>query len=210
MKARLLLIINTLFTSVLMVSCASNQPTFNKAAIATSHPLATQAGFRALDQGGNAFDAAVAASAVLSVVTPYGAGLGGGSFWLLKSRGGAATIIDAREVTPQSLYQNKHPNNRHTTPTLFADSPLSAAVPGQPAALVHISKKYGIRPLAANLADAVHIATQGFRANKQYRYYASERLNILKQQASSPFLHQGNICKRVIKLYPGRCMVLVP
>ena len=193
MKARLLLIINTLFTSVLMVSCASNPPTFNKAAIATSHPLATQAGFRALDQGGNAFDAAVAASAVMSVVAPYGAGLGGGSLWLLQSREGTATLVDAREVSPRHIYQNTPQNSRNTSSPLFTDNPISAAIPGQPAALVHISKKYGIRPLAANLADAIHIATQGFRANKQYRYYASARLNTLKQQISSPFLHQGNI-----------------
>lgn len=195
MKARLLLIINTLLTSVLMVSCASNPPTFNKAAIATSHPLATQAGFRALDQGGNAFDAAVAASAVLSVVAPYGASLGGGSFWLLQSRDGVATIVDAREASPQHAGQTTPQNSHNTTPSIFIDSPISAAIPGQPAALVHISKKYGIRPLAANLADAVHIATRGFRANKQYRIFASERLNTLKQQVSSPFLDQGNIPK---------------
>ena len=193
MKARLLLILNTLITSVLMVGCASNPPTFSKAAIATSHPLATQAGFRALDQGGNAFDAAVAASAVLSVVAPYGAGLGGGSFWLLQNRDGTATLVDAREISPQNTTQKTQINNSNTVSLSYKNTPLSAAIPGQPAALVHISKKYGIRPLAANLADAVHLATRGFRVNKQYRFYASERINILKHQTSSPFLDQGNI-----------------
>ncbi|UZE95651.1 gamma-glutamyltransferase family protein [Alkalimarinus alittae] len=188
MKARLLLIINTFFVSALMVGCASNQPTSSKAAIATSHPLATQAGFRALDQGGNAFDAAVAASSVLSVVSPYAAGLGGGSFWLLQKRNGSTTFIDAREVSPQQGISFTD-LNAHS----FLEHPLSAAIPGQPAALAHVSKHYGIRPLAANLSDALHLATRGFRVDKQYERYASLRLNALRNQPNSLYLNQGSI-----------------
>ncbi|WP_250656729.1 gamma-glutamyltransferase [Alkalimarinus coralli] len=192
MKARLLLTITTLVTSLLMVGCASNQPTFGKAAIATSHPLATQAGFRALDQGGNAFDAAVAAAAVLSVVTPYGAGLGGGSFWLLQDKNGNTTFVDARERSPSHFIpaQNfNHPPNKNT-------SLLSAAIPGQPAALAHISNEYGLRPLAANLSDAIRVAERGFRADKRYRDAASKRLSALKQQPSSPLLFNGGAPSR--------------
>ena len=53
------------------------------AAIASAHALATDAGMDTLRKGGNAFDAAVTVSAVLSVVEPISSGLGGGGFFLL-------------------------------------------------------------------------------------------------------------------------------
>ena len=71
-------------------------------ACATAHPLATAACRDTLAQGGNAMDAAVAASAVLAVVEPTGSGMGGGGFWLVhRAEDGFEVMIDGRETLPR-------------------------------------------------------------------------------------------------------------
>ena len=77
------------------------------AAIASAHPLATQAGHEVLSQGGNAFDAAVAVSAALAVVEPYGSGIGGGGFWLLhRASDGHEVMLDGRERAPLDAHRD--------------------------------------------------------------------------------------------------------
>lgn len=56
-----------------------------KTMVVSPHYLASAAGARILEKGGNAFDAAVAVSATLAVVYPHMTGLGGDSFWLTYS-----------------------------------------------------------------------------------------------------------------------------
>ena len=70
------------------------------AAVATAHSLATRAAAGALHRGGTAIDALVAASFVLSVVTPHSTGIGGGGFAIVATAKGAATAWDFREAAP--------------------------------------------------------------------------------------------------------------
>lgn len=79
------------------------------AAVATAHPLATEAALEILEEDGNAFDAAIAASAALAVVEPYSSGLGGGGFWLLhRGRDGFEIMVDGRERAPFSAHRDMY------------------------------------------------------------------------------------------------------
>ncbi|HEX5664621.1 MAG TPA: gamma-glutamyltransferase, partial [Xanthomonadaceae bacterium] len=79
------------------------------AAIASAHALATDAGLETLRAGGNAFDAAVTVSSVLSVVEPISSGLGGGGFFLLHdAKSGKDVFVDAREIAPKAAAPEKY------------------------------------------------------------------------------------------------------
>lgn len=133
-------------------------------AVASAHPLATQAGMEILAAGGNAFDAAVAVSAALSVVEPYSSGLGGGGFWLLyRQSDGLETFVDGRETAPASASAGMYLNAAgEADAALSTTGALSAAIPAQPAAFDYIAKKYGVLPLSALLAPAIRYARDGF------------------------------------------------
>ena len=133
-------------------------------AIASAHFLATGAGHDILAKGGNAFDAAVAVSAALSVVEPISSGLGGGGFFLLHdAKSGRDQFIDARETAPASATPDKYLDAKGELDRDRAtNGAWSAGIPGLPAGLVHLSEKHGRLPLAVSLAPAIRIAREGF------------------------------------------------
>ncbi|MDZ7828491.1 MAG: gamma-glutamyltransferase [Halofilum sp. (in: g-proteobacteria)] len=165
--------------------------------IATGHPLATEAGVEILAAGGNAFDAAVAVSAVLAVVEPHGSGLGGGGFWLLhEAATGRDVMIDGRERAPlaatRTMYQDEHgdPVERASV-----DGPLAAGIPGEPAALVHLAQRYGRLPLARSLEPSIRRAREGFRIDPHYRRLVRFRRDVIARSsaAAAVFLDDGTV-----------------
>ncbi len=168
-----------------------------RAAIASAHPLATAAGFAVLEQGGNAFDAAVAVAATLAVVEPAGSGLGGGGFFLLhRARDGFQVMIDARERAPLAARRDMYLDPRgDPVPGLSVDGPLAAGIPGLPAALVHLARHYGRLPLAVTLAPAIRHADEGFLVSPRYRDQVRRRLAVLRRYRESArvFLDQGRV-----------------
>ena len=132
--------------------------------IASAHPLATQVGFKILEEGGNAFDAAVAVSAALSVVEPYSSGIGGGGFFLLyRSSDNFTTFVDAREVAPGMSDPDMYlDSDRNFIPRSSLVGPLASGIPGLPAALVHVAENYGKLPLKQSLQPAIKLAEEGF------------------------------------------------
>lgn len=170
----------------------------NAYSVASAHEFATSAGEQVLKAGGNAFDAAVAISAVLAVVEPYGSGLGGGGFWLLhEAQDNMDVVIDGREVAPldstHDMYLDEHGKLTRTS----IDGPLSAGIPGVVAALEVINKDYGKRSLQENLQPAIDIARNGFTPGNHYLRLASLRKQVLlaSPEASKIFLDKGKVPK---------------
>lgn len=147
-------------------------------AVASAHALATEAGLQVMREGGNAFDAAIATSAVLSVVEPISSGLGGGGFFLLHdAASGRDIFVDARETAPASAHSDRYRTADGGFDRDRAENgPWSAGIPGLPAAFVHIAERYGALPLSQSLAPAIRIAEEGFPVYARFaRGYQSRR-----------------------------------
>jgi gamma-glutamyltranspeptidase/glutathione hydrolase len=166
----------------------------DQAAIASPHPIATAAGQEILVDGGNAFDAAIAISATLAVVEPYGSGLGGGGFFLLRQSGVPVQyqFLDAREKAPLKSKPKMFHRNGILQPDLSLNGPLAAAIPGLPAALVELAERYGRLPLSISLAPAIRVAYRGFKVDSVYRERASWRLFALRNNKESARLFLRN------------------
>ncbi len=164
---------------------ASQRP--GHAAIASANFHATEAGLEVLAKGGNAFDAAVAVAATLSVVEPQSSGIGGGFMAMLhRAKDGRNIFIDARETAPAAVNPKDYLNpdgspNRDTA----LKGPLSAGIPGQPAGLVLIAKRYGRLSLQQSLAPAIRIARDGFEPDARLRNAIAEEHKDLQRWPAS-------------------------
>jgi gamma-glutamyltranspeptidase/glutathione hydrolase len=122
-----------------------------EAMVATSQPLATRAGLRALERGGNAADAALAAAAVLCVTEPMSTGIGGDCFaqvW----RDGELEGLDSAGPAPAAA--EAVPVDR--------TGPRSVTVPGAVAGWASLAERYCRLGLDSCLEDAIDAAEGGF------------------------------------------------
>ncbi len=167
----------------------------SRAAIASAHPLASEAGVEILAAGGNAFDAAIAVSAARAVVEPYSSGIGGGGFWLLhRVSDGHEIMIDAREMAPSAASKDMYLDaDGEVLDKLARNGPLSAGIPGLVAGFQHLADNYGKLSLADSLAPAIHFAREGFTVGPRYKLVAGFRIGALQQSpaAAEIFLVDG-------------------
>ena len=119
--------------------------------VATSQPLATRAGLRILERGGNAADAALAAAAVLCVTEPMSTGIGGDCFALVWSDG-RAYALDAAGPAPATPDAVEPVEER---------GPRSITVPGAVRGWAALAERFGRLGLDECLADAIELAEQG-------------------------------------------------
>ncbi len=131
-------------------------------AVATVHPLATQAGLDAVAAGGNAVDAAIAAALTLGIVDIHNSGIGGGCFLMIRRADGDVLVIDGRETAPAAATRDMYVRDGAVDPTLSVEGALAVGVPGSLAAFDHAARVAGRLPLRAALRRAATLAEGGF------------------------------------------------
>ena len=118
--------------------------------VAASHPAATLAGLRALDRGGNAVDAAIAAAAVLCVAEPMATGIGGDAFAIVWGDGGLHGLNGSGR-SPASIDEIR----------VDERGPRSVTVPGAVRAWADLAERFGRLGLDGVLASAIDLAEHG-------------------------------------------------
>ena len=178
---------------LLAAACAAAAPGREGAAIASAHPLATEAGYRILAEGGNAFDAAIAVGAALAVVEPYSSGLGGAMQQPEAAADNRQVMVDARETAPAAATAEMFKDGEGRVRSgATLDGGKAAAIPGVPAGLVHLAREYGRLPLARTLAPAIALAREGFAVDPRFARIAKMRETFLQGGAGTQaFLERG-------------------
>jgi gamma-glutamyltranspeptidase / glutathione hydrolase len=126
--------------------------------VATSHPLAAQAGLAMLQAGGSAVDAAIATAITLTVVEPTMNGIGGDAFALVWD-GGQLHGLNGSGRAPAALTVERVRQAGHTT--MPTHDWLAVTVPGAPAAWRDLHARFGRLPFADLFAPAIAYAEQG-------------------------------------------------
>jgi gamma-glutamyltranspeptidase / glutathione hydrolase len=166
--------------------------------VATSHPLASQAGLDMLKAGGNAVDAAIAANAVNGVVEPMSCGIGGDLFviyWDAKSQ-----KLYGLNASGRSPYKfNRAILNEKGLTQIPMEGPLSWSVPGCVSGWETLCARFGTRPLGEILKAAIDAAENGAPVPEVIAGYWRSSAASLREtpEAAAAFLISGKRAPRV-------------
>lgn len=175
------------------VYAAQNRPDVRgtHGAVSSDHPLATQAGLRVLQNGGNATDAIIAMAGVLAVVRPHMNGVGGDAFAIFYD--GASGEVTALNASGRS--------GALATPEFFAaagaqrripqSGGLSVSVPGAVAGWVDAHDRYGSVAFASLLEPAIEYARDGFPVSTRLALDFAEQGGDLNEPGQALYLPGG-------------------
>lgn len=164
----------------------------DKAMVSTAHPGATEAGLAMLRAGGNAVDAAVAASFAISVVRPQSTGIGGGGFLLRHTaKSKKVDVYDFRERAPAKATRDMYLDAKGNPapfryggaeiPDASMNGHLAVGVPGLVAGLLEVHADGGRLPLAQVMAPAIKLAAEGFTVYPGLAKAIDERAEIMRR-----------------------------
>ena len=146
--------------------------------VATSQPLAAEAGIEILKKGGNAIDAAIATAACLTVVEPTSNGIGSDAFalvWFKNKLHG----LNASGYAPENISIDKLKALGYDEIPRFGFIPVT--IPGTPAGWVELSQKFGNLSLEEVLKPAINYARNGYPISPTLGYHWHHAFNIYKK-----------------------------
>ncbi|MBZ0216776.1 MAG: gamma-glutamyltransferase, partial [Fimbriimonadaceae bacterium] len=130
------------------------------AMVASSHPLASEAAIQMMRKGGNAVDAAIAASAVLSVVEPAMTGIGGDCFAILSRPGKPPVGINGSGRSPAGLDPQQIIDQK--LDVIADEHPLAVTLPGAIDAWDRLLNEFGLMDFEEVFQPAIRYAEEGF------------------------------------------------
>lgn len=155
-----------------------------------------------LKQGGNAVDAAIAAALAAGVVAPTSSGLGGGGFALvLRPNETEPSVLDFREIAPRNV--SVEAIERRPLP--FEERGHLVGVPGEPAGLFELSRRFGKRAWASLATPAIRAARQGFAVGPHLARSLSGNADLPREKSLSSLFFVGGHAAlegRVVKNAP--------
>ena len=158
--------------------------------VAAAHPLATNAGYVILRQGGSAVDAAIAVQLVLGLVEPQNSGLGGGAFMLVHdAKRNKLIAYDGRETAPAAAKPDRF-LDADGKPLAFYAAVIggkSVGVPGTVALLAEAHKRHGRLPWAKLFDPAIVLAEQGFEVSPRLNAMVTKEERIEQPRARGYF-----------------------
>ena len=161
-RRRFLLLIGTLAISSLTLQAGSAPQRARLGMVITQSDIASQVGFKVIQSGGNAIDAAVATAFALAVTHPTAGNIGGGGFIVYRPATGEPMSFDFREMAPARSSPEMWLQDGKYSSQLHHASHLSVGVPGTVAGLHLAWKDQGSKPWKDLVQPAILLARDGF------------------------------------------------
>ena len=158
---------------------------FEHAAVTSAHPLASMVGAAIMQDGGNAYDAAIAMQFSLAVVHPGAGNIGGGGFMLSRNVDGQLIGVDFREAAPSKGHRDMYLDEKgNPSNTLSRDGASASGIPGSVAGMFEIHQ-YATMSMAKLIQPAIELAAYGYiLTEKEARGLNATRAQFLKNSSA--------------------------
>jgi gamma-glutamyltranspeptidase/glutathione hydrolase len=172
------------------------EKSFDNGAVTSAHPLASMVGAAMMQEGGNAFDAAIATQLSLAVVFPGAGNIGGGGFMLARKVNGELIGIDYREAAPASASRDMYLDAQGNPIDGKSTRGSSASgIPGSIAGMIS-THAYAKLPFAKLIEPAIELAEFGYViSEREAKGLNAERKNFLKHSSAPSAFSQKEVWK---------------